>query len=114
MWSQECNTSQGSLTMVLVLVQPFVAVVCEQLVLSKRCVDEAVHEGRGQVHASGIHLGAAASKPCRAQSRGEMWYHFTTQVAVSALSLLKTLPSKLTYCCSPGASCRCHLALWVP
>lgn len=54
--------------MVLVLVQPFVAVVCEQLVLSKRCINEAVHEGRGQVHTSRVHLGAAASKPCRIQS----------------------------------------------
>lgn len=65
--------------MVLVLVQPFVAVVCEQLVLSKRSINEAVHEGRGQVHTSRVHLGAAASKPCRIQSRGKTWCHITTQ-----------------------------------
>lgn len=55
---------QSSLTMVLVLVQPFVAVVCEQLVLAKRCVNEAIHKGRGQIHTSRVHLGATASKPC--------------------------------------------------
>lgn len=52
-----------SFTVVLVLVQPLVAIVCEQLVLPKRRVDKAVYEGGGQVHASGVHLGAAASKP---------------------------------------------------
>lgn len=40
------------LTVVFVLVQPFVAIVCEQLVLSERRVDKAVDEGRGQVHTS--------------------------------------------------------------
>lgn len=57
-------------TVVLVLVQPFVAIICEQLVLSKGCVDKAVHERRGQVHTSGVHLGATASEPCRMQHRG--------------------------------------------
>lgn len=56
--------------MVLVLVQPFVAIVCEQLVLSKRCVHEAIHEGGGQVHTSRVHLGAAASKPCHIHIQG--------------------------------------------
>lgn len=65
-----CCILQSSLTMVLVLVQPFVAVVCEQLVLAKRCVNEAIHEGRGQIHTSRVHLGATASKPCRIQRRG--------------------------------------------
>lgn len=61
-----------SFTMVFVLVQPFVAVVCEQLVLSKSCVNKAIHEGRGQVHASRVHLGATASKPCHIQHRGHV------------------------------------------
>lgn len=59
-----------SFTVVLVLVQPFVAVVCEQLVLSEGCVDKAVHKGGGQVHTSGVHLGATASKSCHIQHRG--------------------------------------------
>lgn len=58
--------------MVLVLVQPFVAVVCEQLVLTEGGVDEAVHEGRGQVHTSGVHLGAAASEPCHVPHTGHV------------------------------------------
>jgi len=53
---------------VLVLVQPFVAVVREQLVLTEGRVNEAVHEGRGQVHAGRVHLGAAAPEPWRAEN----------------------------------------------
>lgn len=52
-----------SFTMVLVLVQPFVAVICEQLVLSKCCVDKAVYKGRCQVHTSRVHLRATTSEP---------------------------------------------------
>lgn len=60
-----------SSTMIFVLVQPLVAIICEQLVLSEGCVDEAVHKGRGQVHTSRVHLGAAAAKPCHMSHRGE-------------------------------------------
>lgn len=84
-WSKERSTPQSSLTVVLVLVQPFVAVVCEQLVLSKRCVDEAVHEGRGQVHTSRVHLGAAATKPCRIQSQGKVWHHLSQLLSAHSL-----------------------------
>lgn len=49
--------------MVLVLVQPLVAVIGEQLVLAEGGIDEAVDEGGGQVHAGRIHLGATAAKP---------------------------------------------------
>lgn len=50
-------------TVVFVLVQPFVAIICEQLILAKGRVDKAVHEGRGQIHTSRVHLGATASEP---------------------------------------------------
>lgn len=88
-WSQERSTPQGFLTVVLVLVQPFVAIVCEQLVLSKRCVNEAVHEGGGQIHTSRVHLGAAAAKPCRESKRDVVLLN--NSAAVSTPSLLKTL-----------------------
>lgn len=58
------NVFVCSFTVVFVLVQPFVAVVCEQLVLPKRCVDKAIYKGRGQIHTSRVYLGATASKPC--------------------------------------------------
>lgn len=54
--------ARAPLTVVLVLVQPLVAVLGEQLVLSERRVDEAVDEGGGEVHASGVHLRAAATE----------------------------------------------------
>lgn len=60
---QEDCIRECSFTVVLVLVQPFVAIICEQLVLPKRGVDKAVYEGRGQVHTSRVHLGTAASEP---------------------------------------------------
>ncbi len=44
------------LTVVLVLIEPFISVLREQFVLSERGVNEAVDEGRGQIHASGVHL----------------------------------------------------------
>lgn len=55
--------------MVLVLVQPLVAIICEKLVLSKCCVDKAIDKGRCQIHTSRVHLGATTSKPCNTQCR---------------------------------------------
>ena len=51
------------LTVVLVLVQPLVAVIREQLVLAEGGVDKAVDKGGGQVHTGRVHLGAAATEP---------------------------------------------------
>lgn len=63
-------------TMVLVLVQPFVAIICEQLILPKRCIDKAVYEGRGQVHTSRVHLGTTASEPWGTQRSYRIPKHF--------------------------------------
>lgn len=55
--------------MVLVLVQPLVAIISQQLVLAKGCVHKTIHKGGGQVHASRVHLRAAAPKPWREEDK---------------------------------------------
>lgn len=76
--------------MVLVLVQPLVAVIGEQLVLSKRRVDKTIHKGRCQVHTSRVHLRAAASKPCHTQHRHQ--YFNTENHFQQALIKINTNP----------------------
>lgn len=84
-----------SFTVVLVLVQPFVAIICEQLVLSKRCVDKAVYERRGQVHTSRVHLGATASKPwgyrdhTRYQNVFNMYVNIITMIIIQQKQRLR-------------------------
>ena len=48
--------------MLFVLVEPLVAVLHEELVLSEGGIDEAVDEGRGQVLAGRVHLAAAKGR----------------------------------------------------
>lgn len=90
-----CCIPQSSLTMVLVLVQPFVAVVCEQFVLAKCCVNEAIHKGRRQIHTSRVHLGATASKPCCIQRRGYI-DQSTQSLQVHSIQLKHILRNGLT------------------
>lgn len=51
-----------SVTVVLVLVQPLVAVLSEQFVLSERRINKAIYERRGKVHTGRVHLRAAATE----------------------------------------------------
>ena len=48
----------GHLTVLLVLEQPVLAVLHEQLVLAEARVDESVDEGGGEVLAGAVHVGA--------------------------------------------------------
>lgn len=71
-----CVLCVFSHTVVLVLVQPLVAIICEEFILSKGCVHKAVHKRRSQVHPGRVHLGATASKPCHIQHKGDgAWVH---------------------------------------
>ena len=57
--------------MVLVLIKPFVAIICQQLVLTKGCIHKAVHKRGGQVHTGRVHLRATAPKPCKGGEKNE-------------------------------------------
>lgn len=71
-----CVLRVFSHTVVLVLVQPLVAIICEEFILSKGCIHKAVHKRRSQVHPGRVHLGATASKPCHIQHKGDgAWVH---------------------------------------